>query len=349
MSNFLQLPLSIDLSKYNETLIQIEVLAKALEFAPISDQSKLQVFHHQGLKSALYSARIEGNPLQMNSIKNFLQGSSLTLAEAEVARVYQALDWIKNVPIPLELSHLQKIHQLVMGKAGGQLRNEASAIYDGLGNIIYLTPEPEDALDMLRMLFTEINQSQDLTWQNQLVLAARSHYYFEKIHPFLDGNGRVGRVLLHYQLGQVVILKGLTLPIDQYFEQNRSQYYFYLEKNTRHLDDWVKFFLKGVHSALEMILEDIRQVGFQGLIGNSDSNLSKQPKTNLPPRRQAILDTIRDHPHISADSLQRRFLQTPKRTLNYDLAQLIKAGLIIKLGQTRGVVYEAVDIKYSLC
>ena len=121
------------------------------------------------------------------------------------------------------------------------------------------------------------------------------------------------------------------MPIEQYFEENKNQYYYFLEKNTRHLEIWLEFFLKGLVWSLEKSLQDYKNL--------PSSNSDQQ---SLLPRRQEVLNIITDHPYISLDSLARRFPTIPKRTISHDVNQLIKTKLITKYGKTKGVVYTSV-------
>jgi len=115
-----------------------------------------------------------------------------------------------------------------LASTAGKFRYESSAIFDGLGNIVYLTPDPNEMQTMLAVLLEKFNPL--LAWKKALINTALCHYYFEKIHPFIDGNGRVGRILLKHQLLNIDLLPDLPLPIEEYFEKHRSDYYFFLEK-----------------------------------------------------------------------------------------------------------------------
>jgi len=339
MSNILQFPLLPELTQYSDLFKKIEILSGSLKHAPLSKLQTTQIFHQQLLKSSLFSAKIEGNTLHLNSINQNALKNPKEKNKLEIANVFKALNISQKIKKPFEITSLLQIHQIVMknlSQQNGQLRQESSAIYDQFGNIVYLTSEPSDATQMLSILIKQINLTFHSPWEKQLLKIGCCHYYFEKIHPFLDGNGRTGRVLLQYQLLQNSICQTAFLPIEEYFEKNKSEYYFYLEKNTRQLDAWLEFFLKGMIWALEKLLQDIK---------NLQINENMNPQTlALLPRRQEILNIIKDHPYISLDRLKRRFPTIPARTISHDVQQLIKAQLVTKYGKTRGVVYTATKL-----
>ncbi len=333
----LQFPHPVSNSQTEELQKHIVILASILQQLPLSPQVAQRVFHQQFLKSSLFSARIEGNTLTLIEAtqENLPKGKNKSKKEINnILRTLQRIQSIHNqyVQRNVDIDQLLEYHLMIMNgidSQAGKLRNESSAIFDQFGNIIYLTPAPKEMRAMLDLFFEEFNTFRG----NNFSDIARCHYYFEKIHPFIDGNGRLGRVLLQAQLQKTGVLGKYILPIDQYFEEHRNEYYFHLEKNTRNIEEFIIFFLNGVISSLESILADIKNA----------SLYAENPAlhTHLLPRRQEILNIIEDHPYISADSIARRFPTVPKRTILYDVQWLVLHQLVIKFGSTKGVTYSA--------
>lgn len=340
MRNILQFPTPVKLSSYAHQLGEIEGLVQALHYLPSQADRAQHVFHRQSLKSALYSARIEGNPLSMKRLEKMRANHFTNSHTHQVDGVMEALAYSRRITAPIKLATIKQLHRLVMGNevGSGNLRSQSSAIYDGYGNIVYLTPEPNDVVLMLRIWLEQLNSSIHSDWSRKLELFSSAHYYFEKIHPFLDGNGRVGRVVLQYQLQHHPLLSSIILPIDQYFDQHRSEYYYFLEQNTRQLDGFFRFFLDGIIFGLKQFHQELARP--------QATDQSEQAKRQLLPRRQELLQTIADHPFISIDGLCRRFPDVSRRTLNYDLQALAKLELIEKMGVTRGVVYQVPNTRW---
>ena len=114
-------------------------------------------------------------------------------------------------------------------------------------NATYIPPPHKEAFDALGKLEKFLHTEDHLP---PLVKIGLAHAQFETIHPFLDGNGRVGRLLITFFLCQQGILQKPVLYLSHYFKQNRTEYYERLQK-TRESGDWeswLKFFLKGVAS-----------------------------------------------------------------------------------------------------
>lgn len=320
---------------------KIETLNQVIWLTPVQQTIKDKLFYKHVLKSSLFSAKIEGNKLTLVEAKKLNLSSPKQKNQQEIGNVLNTLKKLKTFFGPINQERLKKIHQLVMQKIdcrAGKFRAEDTAIFDQYGTIVYLTPSPQEMQSMLILFFEKFNQlinqkSQSLI--QKLILAFQSHYYFEKIHPFVDGNGRVGRVLLHLSLAQIKITPDWILPIDQYLEQHRSTYYAGLNKNTRQVNDFLIFLFEALLWSLEDVIDSIKNLNLTKIETAQKPNILN----SLLPRRAEMVYIIKDHPYISLDSVARRFFTIPKRTIAYDIHCLIKQNLIIKHGTTRGVTY----------
>ncbi len=320
---------------------KIETLNQVIWLTPVHQTIKNKLFYQHVLKSSLFSAKIEGNKLTLVEAKKLNFSSSKQKSQQEISNVLNTLKKLKTFFGPMNQEKLNKIHQLVMQKIdyrAGKFRAEDTAIFDQYGNIVYLTPNLKEMQSMLMLFIEKFNQLINQKPQSlvqKLMLAFQSHYYFEKIHPFVDGNGRVGRILLHLSLAQIKITPDWILPIDQYLQQHRSTYYAGLNKNTRQVDDFLVFLFEALLWALEDVIDSIKNLNL------TETEIVQKPNIldTLLPRRAEIVYVIQDHPYISLDSIARRFPTIAKRTVAYDLNCLIKQNLVIKHGATRGVTY----------
>lgn len=330
----LSYPYPVSTQFVSNQLTQIEFLAKVLSSVPISPTLTQDIFHRQILKSSLFSARIEGNNLTLRDVESNASPGEDT-RKRQIHNCMKALRHIRTFGSVLTLDSIKEIHAIVMDGLDplrGVLRSEQSAIFDGTGSVIYLTPDRRTVDQMLSTWLFEANKEQGV--REQLIDIARLHYYFEKIHPFSDGNGRTGRILLQWQLTRTGLFGEFTLPIDEFFEHARNAYYAYLERNTREVREFTSFVLEGIEWSLDHVLTDIKQTPVPDL--PLPQNTSLMP---LLPRRQEILAIIRDHPVCSIDGIARRFPTIPSRTISYDVQWLVSHGLVVKHGSTRGARY----------
>ncbi len=236
--------------------------------------------------------------------------------------VYERLETYKDRKMTIDL--VCEFHRIVMkniSAGAGHLRIEDSAIYNQAGIAVYLTPRPEDVRPLLVELCFYLNSNND----HPAAAAALSHIWFEKIHPFLDGNGRVGRIMSAFFLKQSGYDFGGLVPLEEYLEAHRDEYYRYLGYDAQDVSPFVEFFLKALVRKVRLVLEN---------------PLPKTDKyTHLLPRRGEIMRILDDHRIVSMDFLKRRFRKIPERTLQNDITQLIEAGYVKKMGTTRGVRY----------
>lgn len=278
------------------------------------------------LHSALYSARIEGNPLSEN---NRLTGQQRH--QLEIQQLVRAYDWLwKKAPKRLTKTVLLKLHEMAMrglNETAGRFRREQTAIFNQAGVAVYLTPPADEIEIRLRVMLEEVEKDEGPV----PVKAALLHIWLEKIHPFTDGNGRVGRLLMALVLYRGGYgFEGL-LTVEKIMEQRRSEYYEALSQNTSDVTEFIELMIECLLIAVK---EDLKRL--------------KQPVKNpgqsgLLPRQEEILAIIKDHREVSFDFIRRRFLAIPTSTLHYEISQLIKRELVVKLGSTRGARYRAHD------
>ncbi len=314
----------------SELLSSIEGSKAVIDSVSIPPEIEVNIRRQSTLKSSLYSARIEGNELTLDTLH---KDPSRTQAKAEVFNTLKAVNWLftrRNKDT--SLSELLKMHEMVMNglmdrSELGKLRREMSATFNKAGIAIYLHPAPRLIQPHTARLLKYINSGKE---RFVSIRAALAHYSFEKIHPFLDGNGRVGRLLIQKILAQGGYgMKGL-LAIEEYIDNHRPEYYRALEEPDKDVTDYIEFMLTAISETAAKVKAAVAQ------------KQSYDVEDYLLPRRAELLRIIKEQKLINFDSLQRRFLNVNGRTLRYDLKKLQDGGHIRKRGATRGVYYEAV-------
>ncbi len=278
------------------------------------------------LKSSLFSARIEGNPLK---ISDFEFGQETE--EEKKKEIFNIVNAVKFIDKNIEKSfitkdHILHLHSLVLRNISpdaGRLRTEISAIFNESGVAVYMPPPPTQVLTLLNKLLAYVNSKEKFP----LITAFAAHLVFEKIHPFLDGNGRVGRLLISAILKSKGWDFSFTVPFEEYLDEHKDEYYFHLDQGLKNTNNYLEFMLKAFYRQIQKIRNQIAE------------ELSKENNPFLPPRQEEILNIIKDQVIVSFDMIRRRFLQVPERTLRYDLKKLFDKKLIEKSGETRGRYY----------
>lgn len=322
--------------KYNltphisELLASIEASKQIIDSVTIAPEIELNIRRESTLKSSLFSARIEGNSLTYEDLINL---PSKNQKRAEVYNILRAMNWINaKSKKDLTLADILTMHKLAMSGLTevenlGKLRVNMEAIFNSAGIAIYLPPPPRQVVGLTEKLIKYVNSPKERFIP---IKAAIAHFTFEKIHPFLDGNGRVGRLLIQKILAQNNYgMKGL-LSIEEYLDNHKSEYYLSLSEPEKDLTDYLIFMLEGIDETAKKSREAIQV----------KQNVSVEDY--LLPRRAEILRVIKDQRMVNFDQIRRRFMAVNERTLRYDLKKLQDAKLIKKLGATKGVYYEIV-------
>lgn len=317
--------------KITKFLSSIEASREVIDEIAVDSKIELNIKRQSTLKSSLYSARIEGNKLSMDDLSKV---SPRDRQKIEVFDLLKAVSFVNEQKSKIiTADEIKKIHSIVMGltfvsknKIG--FRNNMEAIFNSAGIAVRLFPPPRLIEPLMNRLLVYANSGREQFVPIKAVLA---HYTFEKIHPFMDGNGRVGRLLMN----RVLSLGGYgfkgMLPLEEYLDAYRTSYYRSLDEPEKEASDYVEFMLEAISetaSKLRTILSEKHE---------------DDPSDLLLPRRGEILRIIKDHKMVSFDRIRRRFVNINERTLRYDLKKLKDGGYIRKLGTTKGVYYTPVD------
>lgn len=162
-----------------------------------------------------------------------------------------AINSISKIPISTRL--LKEIHQILLDSVRGQTKQpgEFRSTQNWIGgsslrDALFIPPHQSEINNLMSDLEKFIHN--DSLKMPSLIKVALIHYQFETIHPFLDGNGRLGRLLIILYLIEQKILNKPSLYLSEFFEKHRSQYYnaLTLVRDNNDLDQWLRFFLVGI-------------------------------------------------------------------------------------------------------
>lgn len=169
--------------------------------------------------------------------------------------------------LPVSSRFLKDTHKILMsGVRGehmqpGEFRRSQNWIGGAsLNDAAFIPPHQDDVLDLMADLERFLN-NEDYPVPN-LIKIAIAHYQFETIHPFCDGNGRIGRLLITLYLVNKGLLVKPTLYLSTFFEKNKSLYYDNLTRVRTHNDltQWIKFFLEGIRQTSENSIQTFQSI-----------------------------------------------------------------------------------------
>lgn len=297
-------------------------------------------------KEAQTSSRIEGTQTEMAEA---VMSEQQILPEKrddwrEVRNYIDAMNTsveaLKTLPLSNRL--LKQAHATLMSGVRGEHKQPGefriSQNWIGGSNLMdaaYIPPHPDGVPELMSDL--------EKFWHNQsvtvphLIRVALSHYQFETIHPFLDGNGRIGRLLIPLYLISHGLLIKPSLYLSDFFERNRSSYYDALTRVRTNNDiiHWVRFFLTGVTETATRGRDIFRRVlALRTKVEEEILSLGKRA-----PNAKQTLNLLYRTPVLTPQVIQDA-LSVSKTTAHMVVRDLLKLGILVEqTGQERGKVY----------
>ncbi len=300
-------------------------------------------------QEAVLSSRIEGTQASFSDLLYF-EAASITERRSpdvrEVANYVRAMEYgLSRIDeLPLSLRLIREIHAILMEgvrdnrSMPGEFRRSQNWIGPpgcSLMDATYVPPPVKEMMKALSALESYLNTESETP---PLIRLAMIHYQFEAIHPFLDGNGRIGRLLSVLQLVAGSLLPQPLLYLSAYFERNRNEYYRLLLDVSRRgsWTAWVMFFLHAV------------EVQSRDAIEKSDQLLSlwREYRDRLQEARASALllqlvDHLFEYPAITNPAASRR-LGVTQRSTQLNIEKLINVSILEEVtGQKRNRVYVA--------
>lgn len=297
-------------------------------------------------KEALLSSQIEGTQSTLDDLLKYeaKQTQGLPVEDAsEVSSYVAALNYgIKriNEGFPLALRLIKEIHAILLKnsrgktKSPGEFRSSQNWIGGTRpGNARFVPCPPDKLLDILSRLEKFINEEDNIP---SLIKAALIHVQFETIHPFLDGNGRLGRLLITFFLCVKGLLKSPFLYLSLFFKKNRTLYYEHLN-NVRYQGDWeswIQFFLEGVIETSDDARKTI--ILIQKLFADDEQKLKTLGKAQKSAK--IVFEQFEQKPILTVAEIESK-IKLSRPTIISSVNRLIELGILTntsekKWGQT---------------
>lgn len=290
-------------------------------------------------REAVFSSKIEGIEATLGDVLADEVGISVTSHFDDLAEVHNyitALEWgIKRLTdLPLCVRLIKEVHEKLMrGVRGGnsqftpgefrRSQNWIGPPGSTLSGAKYVPPTPEELPECLSD-FEKFLYDKTLP---PLIHIALSHYQFEAIHPFLDGNGRVGRLLITLLLIEKGILTTPLLYLSAFFEATRGEYYRQLFRVSSHgsWNEWLIYFLNGVaDQSLDVLLRAER---INGVISSW-----RQKAQGLGGTAQLLLDQLAVNPYINARAIVDKY-HVAHTTANHAIDKLLSCGILTQISE----------------
>ncbi len=284
-------------------------------------------------KEALLSSQIEGTQATLEDVLDPMVEKNANQNVADVINYIKATEYalerIKTLPLCSRL--IKETHEVLLGGVRGEEKNPGEfrisqnwigAQGSSLKNARYIPPNVEDMTEAISDLEKYINSDDTL---DVLIQAALIHYQFETIHPFLDGNGRVGRLLITLFLMEKKALNSPSLYISYYLKKNRIEYYDRMSevRNKDNYEQWIKFFLRAIAESSDEAVDTIKKLSeLHNKNAKLISNMGKASKN-----AQIIFDYLEKNPIIDTRKTSEE-LGISYSTVSRIIAKLEECGIL---------------------
>ena len=296
-------------------------------------------------KEALLSSQIEGTQATLEDVLDPLVDVNANRDVADVVNYIRATEFAlrRRRELPLCSRLIREMHGVLMEGVRGQekypgefrrTQNWIGGAGSTLKNARYIPPNVEDMNAAMSALETYMNAEDTL---DPLIRTALVHYQFETIHPFLDGNGRIGRLLITLFLMEQNLLSTPALYISYFLKQNRIEYYDRMTevRRTGDYEQWILFFLRAVAvSAADAVaaIDDLHALHEKNVDVLTDGTNKKQ-RTTLT----KLFSYLEAHPLIEVKKTA-EVLGTSYNAVSRAVAVLIEKGILeqqTQVGKTR--------------
>ena len=287
-------------------------------------------------KEALLSSQIEGTQVTLEDILDPMIELNTNRDIEDVINYINAansaLKMLRNLPLCNRL--IREAHRILMKGLRGQDKNpgEFRSSQNWIGgygvtikNASYVPPCPQDMIQAISDLEKYINDEDDT---DVLIRAALIHYQFETIHPFLDGNGRVGRLLIMLFLIDRKVLTTPALYISYFLKKYQSEYYSRLSevRVKGNYEQWVKFFLRAINESAQDAIQTIDELS--ELHDKNEKLIQKLGRTRLNTLR--VFQYLKSHPIIDITKTAQA-LELSFNTISKIVTRLINLGILVSM------------------
>lgn len=302
----------IDLiSQISEAVGEINSLENSPRHLELRKENRIKTIHS--------SLAIENNSLTLEQITAIIEGKRVLGSPNEIQEVKNALQAYELLLTlnPYEEKDLLKAHKLMMAdlvERNGKYRKDGVGIFDG-NQVVHLAP-PADRVPFLMSDLFEWLKNSDV---HPLIKSCVFHYEFEFIHPFQDGNGRMGR------LWQTVILKEWKsvfawLPIETLIKENQVEYYNALNSSDSDANstNFTVFMLQTILRTIKEIIE-------------TEKKITLKITVKITANQKKILEAIKQNPFVTQEELS-SIVGIAKLNINKNMKKLQEQGIIERVG-----------------
>ncbi len=334
-------------NKILTNIAKIEAAEEVIQHAPLLPLWEKKFQEEAVVRTVYHGTHLEGNQLQADEAKDVLLGKEVVGRPRDIQEIInyrKVLELIdeeakKKIEKITEML-IKKIHRVIVDKilspeSAGEYRQKQVVIRDSYsGEITFRPPDAIEVPFLMREFIYWLNQTSK-EQLHPILKAGIAHHELVRIHPFVDGNGRVARVLatLILFLGGYDIRRFFSL--EEYYDRDAASYYKNLQKATNgNLTSWLEYFTYGTAYEFEKIKEKVLKL-------SRDVKLKEKfgGQIFLTERQIKIIEYLQEVGYLQNQQFSNLFPDLSEDTVLRDLKDLMNKGLIKKVGSTKSARY----------
>lgn len=327
----------------------VEASREVIDHAPLLPFYEKE-FRRDAISRAVHhGTHIEGNQLDQDQAEQVMEGEEIAARDRDIQEVINyrnVMEKIGELGIgnnELGLSeklikelHIMTVEKILPPEKCGTYRSTQVVVKNSLsGEVTFRPPLPIAVPVQIKELLEFVNNSGDI---HPVLKSGVVHYEFVRIHPFVDGNGRVGRALSTLVLFQEGYDIRKFFSLEEYFDRDAAAYYAALQsvgRNESDLTEWLTYFTEGLSIELSKIKNKIEKISVDAGL---KEKLGGKPLL-LSDRQLRIIEYIQKTGYLQNQAFKNLFPMVSEDTVLNELKTLLKSGIIKKSGKTKGAKY----------
>lgn len=336
-------------NKILKNIGSIEASKEVIDHAPLLPYFEKEFREDAMVRTIHYGTHIEGNELNLSEAEKVLLGQQVAARDRDIQEVInyrKVMDYIGKLDIQntkIDLDTVKHIHKLTVEKilaeeqCGVFRKTQVVVKNSQTGEVSFRPPLAVAIPFQIKNLLEFIESAKDED-VHPVLKSGIVHYELVRIHPFLDGNGRVARsiaTLILYQDGYDI---RKFFSLEEYFDKDAASYYETLqsvEKDDGDLTQWLEYFTLGLSIELSKIREKVESISVDAKI---KQKLGGTPIL-LSPRQLKIIEYIQKVGYLQNQAFEQLFPMVSEDTVLNEIKVLVQAGIIKKHGVTKGARY----------